>query len=56
MNSIDKIRYTLNTLFLIGTVVTVVLYFAVESREPFFYAGVTSLTIKMAEFILRFII
>lgn len=56
MNSIDKIRYILNTLFLIGTVVTVVLYFAVESREPFFYAGVTSLTIKMAEFILRFII
>ena len=29
MNSIDKIRYVLNTLFLIGTVVTVILYFAV---------------------------
>lgn len=56
MNSIDKIRYVLNTLFLIGTVVTVILYFAVDSREPFFYAGLTSLTLKMAEFILRFII
>ncbi|MBQ5663477.1 MAG: hypothetical protein IIV19_03485 [Bacteroidaceae bacterium] len=56
MNSIDKIRYILNTLFLIGTVVTVILYFAVDSREPFFYAGVTALTLKMAEFILRFMI
>ena len=28
MNSTDKIRYILNTLFLIGTVVTVILYFA----------------------------
>lgn len=56
MNSTDKIRYILNTLFLIGTVVTVILYFAVDSREPFFYAGVISLTLKMAEFILRFMI
>lgn len=56
MNSIDKIRYILNTLFLIGTAVTIILYFAVDNREPFFYAGITSLTLKMAEFILRFII
>lgn len=56
MNSTDKIRFILNTLFLIGTVVTIILYFAVDSREPFFYAGVISLTLKMAEFILRFMI
>ena len=56
MNSIDKIRYVLNTLFLIGTVLTVILYFAVDSREPFFYAGLVSLTLKVAEYILRFII
>ena len=56
MNTIDKIRYILNTLFLIGAVVTMIFYFAFDSREPFFYAGMTSLTLKMAEFILRFII
>ena len=56
MNSRDKIRYILNTLFLVGTVVTVILYFAVDSREPFFYAGIISMTLKMAEFILRFMI
>jgi hypothetical protein len=43
-------------MFLIGTAITVILYFAVDSREPFFYAGITSMTLKMAEFILRFII
>ncbi|MBQ7361493.1 MAG: hypothetical protein IJW68_03260 [Bacteroidaceae bacterium] len=56
MDTIYKIRYVLNTLFLIGAVVTVILYITVDSREPFFYAGITSLTLKMAEFILRFII
>ena len=56
MNNIDKIRNILNILFMIGAVVTILLYITVESREPFFYAGLVSLTLKVAEYILRFII
>ena len=56
VNSIDKARYILNILFLVGVVVTILLYITVDSREPFFYAGMTSLTLKVVEYILRFII
>ena len=55
MNTIDKIRNILNILFMVG-VVTILLYITVDSREPFFYAGLVSLTLKVAEYILRFII
>lgn len=51
----DKIRYILNTLFLIGVVITMILYFALDNREPFFYAGFITLSIKIFEFILRFV-
>ena len=52
---IDKIRFILNTLFLIGVVVTMLLYFIIDNREPFFYAGFITLSLKVIEFILRFV-
>ncbi|MBR5476168.1 MAG: hypothetical protein IKV17_05050 [Bacteroidaceae bacterium] len=54
MNNIYKARYILNILFLAGAVLTLIFYF-VASRELFFYTGVVTLSIKMIEFILRFI-
>ena len=51
----DKIRFILNTLFLIGVVVTMIMYFILDNREPFFYAGFITLSIKVLEFILRFV-
>ena len=53
MRTIDKIRYILNALFLIATVVTVIMW-AVDCKA-FFYAGATALTLKIFEFILRFV-
>ena len=51
---VDKIRFILNTIFLIGAVITVILYLTLDNREPFFYVGFTTISIKVAEFILRF--
>lgn len=53
MRTIDKIRFILNALFLIATVVTIILWVA-DSRS-FFYVGIAALTFKVFEFILRFI-
>ena len=55
MKTIDKIRFILNIMFLAGTVITVILYITTDSREPFFYAGIISLSLKVLEFILRFV-
>lgn len=55
MSTIDKIRRILNTLFMIGAVVTIILYIVCDNREPFFYSGTISLSIKMFEIILRFV-
>lgn len=52
---IDKIRFILNTLFLAGVVITMILYFIPGWREPFFYCGFITLSIKVIEFILRFV-
>ncbi len=49
----DKIRTILNTLFLIGTVVCLILYFTVEDKHPFFYVCSVSLFLKMIEIMLR---
>ena len=51
----DKIRFILNTLFLIGVVITMILYFIPGWREAFFYSGFITLSIKVMEFILRFV-
>lgn len=53
MRIIDKIRFILNTLFLIATAVTVIMYIA--DSKSFFYLGVAALTFKVFEFILRFV-
>lgn len=55
MTTINKIRRILNILFMIGAIVTIILYIACDNREPFFYAGFISLAIKVLEFILRFV-
>lgn len=54
MNPIYKIRYILNILFLIGAVLTIIFYIT-ASKEVFFYTGVITLSLKMIEFILRFV-
>lgn len=55
MNTIDKARYILNILFLIGAVVTIALY-AFGGSNLFLYTGLAAITFKMIEFILRFIL
>ncbi len=50
----DTIRNILNTLFLIGTVICIILYFAVDDKMPFFYVCSASLFLKFMEIILRF--
>ena len=53
MRTIDKIRYILNALFLVMTVVTIIMWLA--DSKAFFYAGAAALTLKIFEFILRFV-
>ena len=53
MNTIYKIRYILNILFLIATVATFIMWLA--DSNLFFYAGITAMSFKFFEFILRFI-
>ncbi len=53
MRTIDKIRYILNVLFLVSTVATFIMW--VTDCNMFFYAGITALTLKVLEFILRFV-
>lgn len=55
MKKIDKIRYILNILFLVGTVVTIILYFCTDGGKPFFYAGFITIATKVFEYILRFV-
>ncbi|MCQ2069487.1 MAG: DnaJ domain-containing protein [Bacteroidaceae bacterium] len=56
---VDKVRYSLNTLFLAGAVVTTVLFILHMSGAigslPFYIACGISLLIKIAEYILRLV-
>ncbi len=57
MNNIDRIRAVLNILFLIGTVVSVILYITSgDDKTLFFYVCSASLFIKIMEFVLRFLL
>ncbi len=47
------IRTVLNTLFLVGALVAMILYFAVEDKHAFFYACSAALTLKFIEIVLR---
>jgi hypothetical protein len=55
MKQADKIRYILNTLFLIGAVATFIIYFAYGKCPAFLYAGFVTLGLKVLKFILRFV-
>jgi hypothetical protein len=53
MRTIDRIRFILNVLFLIATAATFIMW--LTDSDMFFYTGVTALTLKGFEFILRFV-
>lgn len=51
----DRIRAILNVLFMIGTLISVILYFTLgEDKTVFFYVCGASLFLKMMEFVFRF--
>ncbi len=55
IRTVDKIRYILNVLFLAGTVITLVLWMMDGSGSGFKIAGLSAMTFKVMEFILRFV-
>ena len=51
----DRIRAVLNVLFMIGVLISFILYFALgEDKTVFFYVCGASLFLKMMEFVFRF--
>ncbi|WP_203558150.1 hypothetical protein [Bacteroides sp. 214] len=50
----DKIRSILNVLFLIGTLITIIIYFVVDDRTVFLYVCGATLFCKIMEFFIRF--
>lgn len=51
----DRIRAVLNVLFMIGALISFILYFALgEDKTVFFYVCGASLCLKMMEFVFRF--
>ena len=51
----DRIRAVLNVLFMIGALISVILYFTLgEAKTVFFYVCGASLFLKMMEFVFRF--
>lgn len=51
----DRIRAVLNVLFMIGALISFILYFALgEDKTIFFYVCGASLFLKMMEFVFRF--
>ena len=55
MRTVDKIRYILNVLFLIGAAVTFILFMIDGNGSSFVIAGMTAMALKIMEFILRFV-
>lgn len=53
--SIMRTRQILNTLFMLGALATIILYFAFpENKLPFFSVGFAAVVLKIVEFVLRF--
>ena len=51
----DRIRAVLNVLFMIGALISFILYFALgEDKTVFFYVCGASLFLKTMEFVFRF--
>ena len=55
MRTVDKIRYVLNVLFLIGAAVTFILFILNGEGSEFKIAGMAAMAFKIMEFILRFV-
>jgi len=54
-NGILRARQVLNTLFMLGFLAAIIIYFAFpENRALFFTVGFGSMALKIVEFILRF--
>lgn len=53
----ERIRTILNILFMVGALVSVILYFTIgEDKTVFFYVCGASLFLKMMEFVFRFLL
>lgn len=53
----EKIRMILNTVFMIGAVASVIIYFVFPSeRTLFFYVILISIALKLVEFFLRYML
>ncbi len=52
--NVSKIRTLLNSLFLLGALISMVVYFAVDDKKVFLYMCGATLFIKLIEFIIRF--
>jgi DnaJ-class molecular chaperone len=55
---IEKIRFILNSIFMIGAIITAILfilYLSDKNPNPFYWACSISLTIKVIEYILRLV-
>ena len=53
MRTKEKIRLVLNILFLLASAITLIMWMTDSSM--FFYAGVTALSLKFFEYVIRFI-
>ncbi len=54
--NVKRIRDVLNALFMLGTLATVIIYFAVDDWLLFAYVGMATMAIKFIEFTIRFTI
>lgn len=52
--NVNKIRTLLNSVFLLGALVSMVVYFAVEDKKVFLYVCGATIFVKVVEFIIRF--
>ncbi len=50
----QKIRNILNILFMIGALVSMIVYFTVDDKKTFIYVCAGAIFIKMVEFFIRF--
>ncbi|MDD4419856.1 MAG: hypothetical protein PHH81_13745, partial [Bacteroides graminisolvens] len=50
----QKIRNILNILFMIGTLIAIIVYFAVDDKKTFIYVCAAAIFVKIMEFFIRF--
>ena len=50
----QKIRNILNILFMIGTLIAIIVYFAVDDKKTFIYVCAAAIFVKIMEFFMRF--